>query len=314
MKKIIIPGGTGFIGQALIKDYLPKGYSITVLGRDKNKIQTLFADTVTAVDWDEFSKKPESYLEKNDVIINLTGANISDGRWSDARKKILIDSRIKPTEILAKACATLGDKSPLFYSASGIGRYGLQANLDVGLPTALDEYSEIKPTPDFMYQLATQRENATQVAINAKVPVIHLRFGVVLDKNGGALPQIALPFKLCVGGPVGSGQQPFSWIALTDLCAAIDFLIAHPEITGPVNLVAPKCITQKEFAHSLGNALRRPSIMPSPEWAMRLIFGQMADELLLQGQHVVPTRLLESGFKFTTPDIQGTLNTIYKRN
>ncbi len=138
-----------------------------------------------------------------------------------------------------------------------------------------------------------------------------MRFAVVLDKHGGALPQIAMPFKFFMGGPVGSGRQAFSWISLIDLCRAIEFLIDHDNITGAVNLVAPKCIKQKELAHALGRVLHRPSWLRLPAFIVKLLFGEMGEELLLSGQHVVPTRLLTAGFKYNYPDIDSALEGIY---
>lgn len=310
--KIIIAGGTGFIGQALTQRWLAQEHQITVLGRDKAKVKALFADKVTAIDWQEFETQQTPLLKDCDAIINLCGANIGAKRWSQQRRQEILDSRIKPTKTIATACAQLQTDSPRLFNASAVSYYGLAANTDNGLPTAHDEEEEkIKPSNDFLSTIAHAWEKACQPAVDADIPLTNLRFAVVLAKHGGALPQMALPFYFGMGGRIGSGKQSFAWISLHDLCRAFDFLLQHPELKGPINLVAPKCIKQIELAHALGRAMHRPSLIPMPAWLLTTIFGDMAKELLLSGQHVVPTRLLDAGFTFDHADIDTALQAIY---
>lgn len=308
---ILIAGGTGFIGQQLIQRWY-KTHSITVLGRSIEKIEQQFQNKVTAISWQQFKENPTAVLEKFSIVINLAGASVGEKRWTKERRQEILDSRIKTTEIIANACATLAEKSPRLFNASAIGVYGLQRLQRQALPEAFDENSVLTPRcNDFLADVGRAWEAATHNAKQANVKVTNMRFGVVLDKNGGALPQIAMPFSFFVGGPVGSGRQAFTWISLVDLCRAIEFLIDHENITGDVNLVAPKCIKQKELARALGRSLHRPSWLRLPAFIVKLLFGEMGEELLLSGQHVVPTRLLNAGFKFNYPDIDSALAAIY---
>lgn len=309
----IIAGGTGFIGQHLTRFWLKQEHQVTIIGRDPNKITSLFGDAVNAVSWDAFNDNPADVLKGADAVINLCGANVGSQRWSKARKQKILDSRIKPTTAIATACAKLGDASPRLLNASAIGVYGLQHHRKANLPAPFDENVDINSEPtDFLSDVARQWEAATLPAQEAGVPVTLLRFGVVLDKSGGALKQIAMPYYFGLGGKVGSGEQPFTWISLDDAVSAIDFLCQHNEIQGPVNLVAIRSVSQAEFAAALARALHRPAFFTMPAGLLRLVFGEMADELLLEGQHVVPMRLTNHQFKFKHPDIDTALADIFK--
>ncbi|NKB47325.1 MAG: TIGR01777 family protein [Legionellales bacterium] len=301
--KILIAGGTGFIGQGLVQHWSSHTtHDVTLLSRhQKNTLH-----------WDEFNQAPTTWLTQFDLVINLCGANIGQRRWSTRRKQTILTSRIQPTQTLATHLAKLGNQAPRWFNASAIGIYGIQLNHSHYLPPSLDEQTDLSHPPTcFLAKVGTQWEAATQPAIQAGVPTVLLRFGVVLAKHDGALPQIARPFWWGLGGRIGSGCQPFSWISLKDLCRAIDFLIEHPHVQGPINLVAPKCIRQIEFAHSLAHQLHRPSCFTLPNSIVQLLFGQMGEELLLSGQHVIPSRLLDLGFQFALPDIDSALRNIY---
>lgn len=303
--KIIIAGGTGFIGQALVKHYLDANTRCVVIGRSRDKIKKIFSSAVTAVSRDQLHEQGLQEIKTADLVINLAGENIGEKRWTAARKQEILNSRIIPTHRIAALCATLGKNSPPLFNASAIGVYGLQQSAPTGLPTALDEQTvlDFNNPPDFLAEVARAWEMATGPAKSAGVRVVNMRFGVVLGKNGGALKQLKMPFSLFVGGPIGSGKQPFSWIAMTDLVRAIDFVFAQSDISGPVNMVAPQTVTQQQLAQELGKVLHRPSIMPTPAAILKIIFGQMADELLLRGQHVYPSLLLQRGFQFTYPTL-----------
>lgn len=307
--RIIIAGGTGFIGQYLVQHFRNAENEIIVIGRTKNKIRQIFHDKVGACDWHELESSGLQLIKSADCIINLNGASIGNKRWSDARKKVLVDSRVKYTKILAKLCAKLGKDSPPLINANGVGIYGLQAGLKESLPESFDEQSLINCAnpKEFLVQISCEWEHATTAASEAGVRVVILRSGVVLNKSGGVLAKFLLPFKLGLGGPIGSGTQPFSWVSLEDYARSVEFLIDHPNISGPVNIVAPTCVTQREFANALAKSLNRPAIFPMPAFLVKIIFGEMGEELLLNGQHVVPKILIDAGFKFNQANLDQLL-------
>lgn len=301
--KFIIAGGTGFIGRALTHRWLAVGHQIIIVSRSKEKIKKLFGNQVTAIEWSELNRP---MLENANAIINLAGTGIGDKRWTDKRKKEILQSRVQPTKQLAELCASIGTKSPALFNANGVGIYGSHE-----INSIFTEETPLDTTQDFLATVGREWENALQPAVAAEVRVVKMRFGVVLAKHGGALPKMALPFYFFLGGPIGSGEQPFSWIALSDLSAAIEFLLPKSEFSGVVNLVAPEAITQKQFAKALASILKRPAWLPMPTMAVKLLFGEMGKELLLSGQNVYPKRLLEMGFNFQSPDIQTALFSIY---
>lgn len=284
--KILIAGASGLIGQALVAAWQDQ-HDIVVLGRDVVKLKKVFPQQ-TAITWTQLQS-----VEGFDVVINLAGANIGQGRWTAKRKQVILNSRVTATQQLAALCAK-ASSPPRLLSASAIGVYGLSAELQV-----FDEQSAL-PTPpqDFLAEVGAAWEAALSEAEQAGVPVTKMRFGVVLARHGGALAKMLPVFKLGLGGPIGSGQQPFSWVALADIVRAITFVIEHPELTGPVNIVAPEVATQKQFAQALGKALHRPAFFPLPAWLVKLQFGQMGEELLLNGVSVKSQKLIEAGFVF----------------
>jgi uncharacterized protein (TIGR01777 family) len=290
--KILIAGGTGFIGQALVADRKHK--------HDEVKIITRYGQQTDYINWSDLTI---NNIKSADVIINLAGANIGEKKWSAERKKIILSSRVETTKKLAGLCAQLGSSAPMLLNASAIGIYGLQETLKNNLPPALDEKTALKPATDFLSEVAQAWEQATAMAKQAGVRVVNMRFSVVLDKSGGVLKQLRLPYLFGMGGKVASGEQAFSWIALSDLINAIDFVITHRELSGAINFVAPQSVKQKEFAKQFAYALNRPSFMITPAWLLKLFFGQMADELLINGQHVVPTALINAGFEFQYPTL-----------
>lgn len=309
---ILIIGGTGFIGQALVRNLLRQGHEITVVSRRVETVRQIFGKRVYAASLQEIAETHGVIYQDIDVVFNLAGMNIGDKRWTPTRKKEIFDSRVLITRETAKFCALEGKKSLQLFNASAIGVYGLQYSEAHGLPPGLDESTPIDyhHFSDFLSKIAREWEQATESAAHANLRVVNMRFGVVLGQDGGVLEKLKAPFLMGLGGTLGNGQQPFSWIALEDLIAAIDFLLPRTEVTGPINLVAPNAVTQKQLAQDLGRALHRPAWLRTPAFVLKLAFGQMADELLLNGQHVVPKRLLELGFKFRYPTIQETLDAI----
>lgn len=309
----IIAGGTGLIGTALCESLLKQSHRVAVIGRSKEKIHRQFGNRVNALLWDELT---EEQLQHAGCIINLTGAGVAEKRWSEERKKVILTSRIQATEKLVSLLINLGESAPALFNASAIGIYGLQPQEAFGLPPKLDEETELDfhHAPDFLAQVGRMWELATHKAVKHNVRVVNMRFGVVLSKKGGALPQMAMPFHFGMGGTVGSGQQPISWVTLHDVIRAIQFLQDNPALSGPVNIVSPGCVVQRIFAKTLGNVLRRPSLMPLPAFVVKAMFGEMGRELLLEGQHVYPKRLLNAGFQFDYPDIFSALSSIYEKN
>lgn len=304
---ITIAGGTGFIGQFLVKGLLNEGHQLTVITRSRGKVQQLFGDRVTVLDWNTLRQYGSGTLVNCDLLINLCGAGIADERWSKARKQELITSRIKPTATLAKYCLELGAQAPALFNASAIGIYGTQKPRENDLPDALDEDAPMpNRSMDFAQEIVQNWEAALKPAQLAGVRVVKMRFGVVLG-HGGALKKLLPAYKLGLGGKLGSGQQPFSWICLIDILRALLFCYEHKDIHGAVNFVAPNCVTQAQFAKTLGTLLKRPTFLKTPEFVMQAAYGELADDLLLNGQHIVPKILLEHGFAFQYPTLKEAL-------
>ncbi len=304
---ILIAGGTGFIGQALTDYYLDNGHQVSILGRSKDKIKTTFDSKVTAVTWDDLATKAEDILAGVHCLINLTGANIGTRKWGVERKKIIRRSRIETTDSLAKICAKLGKQAPVFFNASAVGVYGAKPS-----EQACTEATEINfdDAPDFLSEVGRAWEKATLPAENQGIRVIKLRLGVVLG-DGGVLKKLEPFYQRGLGGVIGSGQQPFPWIAIQDVIRAIDFIYQHKSLSGPINLVAPAHDSQCDFAKALGKAMRRPTWLTTPAWLIQLLYGQMGQELLLQGQTASPERLQQENFTFECANLESALNPLY---
>lgn len=308
--KWIIAGGTGFIGEHLVRYFSNKGVEFAILGRDVNHVQKVFGNSVHALTWQGLTAGGEDLLQQYSLIINLAGANIGAKPWSEARREELLESRIQTAKLLSDLCASLGKDSPALFNASAVGIYPLQQNLQEG---AMDEATVIdfNSYPTFSAEITRKWESQTFVARDKGVRVVNMRFAVVLGSNGGALQKMVLPFKLGLGGVIGSGEQPFPWVHITDLMRAVEFLWEHKSLEGPVNIVSPGSVNQREFAKVLGTVLKRPTFLKTPAWALKLPLGQMAEELLLQGSQVYPKKLLEAGFSFKFPDIQTAFKDLY---
>lgn len=301
--KIMITGATGMIGSALVA-YMQDQHTLTLVGRSYDKIRAHFSDRHAIVTWDKLKTQGETFIHSQDVIINLAGENIGDNRWSASQKEKIINSRTDATGCIAKMCASLGKNAPRILNASAVGIYGFSSH------EIFTEKSVLKTPDGFLSTVGTLWEQALLPAEKANVPIVKMRFGVVLSKKGGALKKMLPAFQLGLGAVLGSGKQLFSWIALSDLIRAIDFLISHPEITGPVNLVSPHVVSQTDFAKALAHALHRPCFMRLPAWFIHFLFGQMGDELLLQGQSVKSEKLLQAGFQFQLDTIHKAFDAI----
>ena len=297
--RVVIAGGTGLIGRALVRALVDGGDSVVVLTRRPERTAGL-PDGVEAVGWDGRTLGPwVERLEGADVLVNLAGANIGAGRWTAARKALLRESRLASTGALVEALRRLSARPRVFLQASAVGYYG---------PCAPEEEvtEDHPPGDDFLGRLAREWEAASAPAEELGVRRVLLRTGVVLSREGGALPRMLLPFRLGLGGRLGSGRQPFPWIHIADEVGAIRFLMEREGARGPYNLTAPNPVSNAEFTRILARVLGRPALIPVPAFALRLAFGEMGD-LLLTGQRAVPRRLLEAGYAFRFPDLEAAL-------
>jgi uncharacterized protein (TIGR01777 family) len=240
-----------------------------------------------------------THLEGLDAVVHLAGENIADGRWTDEKKRRIRESRVQGTRALCEALAQLENKPKVLVCASAIGYYGDRGE------TLVDENSSAGG--GFLSDVCQEWEQATEPARKAGIRVVNLRIGVVLSPKGGALAKMLLPFQMGAGGNLGSGKQYMSFVALDDVVGAIYHALTTESLSGPVNAVAPNPVRNSEFTKALGKVLHRPTIAPVPAFGARLLFGEMADALLLSSTRVAPTRLLESGYKFQCPDIDSAL-------
>jgi uncharacterized protein len=294
--KIVIAGGTGFIGQALVARWNQDGHQLRVLSRRPRGAHE--------VEWtpDGTSGPWASTLDGADAVVNLAGESIASGRWTAARKGRIRDSRIRATRSLVAAIESVPRRPTVFLSGSAIGYYGPRGDEPVT--------EETPPGDDFLASVCREWEGEALKAARW-TRVVLLRTGIVLERDGGALPQMALPFKLFAGGPVGSGRQYQPWIHRDDWVGMATWALRTPEMTGPLNVTAPNPVTNREFAQTLGRILHRPAIMPAPAFAMRAALGEMADALLLTGARVIPARAQALGFAFRYPTLEAALRAIY---
>lgn len=311
--KILITGATGLVGHALI-DSLSQQHSLTIAGRSIKKLNTTFKNKYISVSNQSLMRNAANILKEVDCVINLAGENIGAKRWSAQQLKKINDSRVELTTCLATAAASLGaEHAPRLINASAIGIYGLQPTIEQQVNTTYDETSPLPQNPtDELSKIGLAWEGALAPAINASISVAKLRFGVILAKEGGALAKLLPSFKLGGGAILGSGKQPFTWVALPDVIRAIEFMIQHPNLSGAYNVVAPELVDQATFAKTLAKVLNKPCFMPMPEIAVKMLFGKMGEELLLNGQRVAPTGLLNTGFEFEYPRLESALQFILK--
>ncbi len=298
--KVIVTGSTGLVGRALVKSLLADGHEVTRLVR--GEAQGFKAPGTAAVHWNpERGEIDARALEGHDAAVHLAGENVGEGRWDEEKKRRILESRVKGTRLLAETLAGLREKPRVLVSASATGFYG-----DRGEEVLREESASGE---DFLAGVCREWEKATLAASQAGIRVVHMRIGIVLAGEGGALQKMLTPFKMGVGGRLGSGRQYMSWIALEDLVGAIEHALAEEELHGPVNAVAPRPVTNEEFTKTLGHVLGRPTIFPVPGFALRLAVGEMAD-VLLGGQRVEPARLKESGYQFKQPELEGALRSV----
>ena len=293
--KILISGSHGLVGSALIKSLEQDG------GHEIFRLVRHYPESSSEIEW-----SPDRYsialarIEGFDAVVHLAGESIAEGRWTDEKKRRIRESRVKGTRLLGDALANLSSPPKTMISASAIGYYGNRGD------EVLTEASAAGK--DFLSDVCVEWEKATALATEKGIRVVNTRFGIILDANGGALAKMLPPFRMGIGGRIGSGKQWMSWIALDDVVGGIKFALTNETLSGPVNFAAPNPVTNAEFTKTLGRALSRPTIFPIPAFGVRLVFGEMADALLLASARVEPAKLLASRFVFRQKDLQTTLD------
>jgi len=303
---VIISGATGFIGQSLALNLAESGHEVIALTRDPQKAAAGFGSRTRPVRWD--GRSSDGWLELASgalALINLAGENIGAGRWTDRKKQEILRSRIEAGRAFMDAIGKSRVRPKTLIQASAIGFYGARNDEE------LDESSSTGR--GFLAGMVREWEESTAAASSFGVRRVVIRSGLVLDGDGGVLPRFLRQFKLLVGGPLGSGKQWMSWIHRRDEVAAIRFLLEREDLAGVFNLTAPGPLTMKGFARTLGGVIRRPAWLPVPAFLLRLLFGQMAEETILSGQRVLPQALLKAGFRFSYPDLEGSLLEILRR-
>jgi len=300
--KIAIGGSTGLVGSELVPFLTTGGHEVARLTRGGKPSP----DDKPGIDWSPSEGRIDSAgLEGCDAVVHLGGDNIAEGRWTEGKKRLIRDSRVNSTSLLAKTLAGLTSPPQVFICASAIGYYSNRGQ------ETLTEESE--PGTGFLAETCQAWEAATKPAADAGIRVVNLRIGVVLSPQGGALKKMLLPFKLGGGGVVGDGRQWWSWVCVDELPRIILHCIQTESLSGPVNATAPGAVDNREFTKTLGRVLRRPTIVPMPAFAVKAAFGEMGEELLLASTHVVPKRLQESDYDFAFPELEPALRHLLGR-
>ena len=299
---VLIFGGTGFVGRNLTDELLSNGYQVFVATRNRQKIVNDLASKMKIIEWDNHSPLSSiSELQDIDVVINLAGEPIGNRRWSNSVKQEILASRIRTTCAIVSAIKGRNIQPRVLINASAVGYYG---------PCQDEEITEIEESgQDFLAQVCQDWENEAYKAQSDLTRVVIIRIGVVLGREG-ALNRMRIPFRFYIGGPLGKGNQWLSWIHIKDLTSMIRFVIENEELTGPINATAPDSVTMREFSHVLGEVMNRPSWLPVPTWILKIALGQMA-EMLLNGQRVVPNKIINAGFEFRFPKLKSALENVF---
>ena len=297
ISRILVSGVSGPIGAALLPSLKTRGYEVTRLVRGP-------ATDDAQISWNPSQPIAPDSISRFDAVIHLAGESIV-GRWTKAKKAKIRDSRVVGTTNLAEAIAQAKRKPEVFVCSSAIGFYGDRGN------EILKEQS--MPGTGFLADVCREWETATQMAARAGIRTVQMRTGVVLSPEGGALGKMLTPFKMGVGGKIGNGRQWMSWIHVQDMVGAIHHILKSDLLQGPVNMVAPKPVTNAEFTKTLGSVLSRPAILPMPAFAVKLAFGEMGETVLLASQRVEPTQLVMSGYPFRFTSLRASLESLLKR-
>lgn len=290
--KIVITGGSGFIGQKVTELLLAEGHTVVILTRKEKRS----SGKVKFIRWLKEGATPEKEIRKADAFINLAGVSINDGRWSKSHQKQIYESRMTATDELLRIISLLPEKPSVLVNASAIGIYPATLN-------AVYTENSLETATDFLGKTVSDWETKAKQVENHSIRLVYMRFGVVLGKEGGALPLMALPYRLFVGGKVGSGEQWVSWVHVMDVVRAIVFAIKNDQLRGPVNVTSPSPLRMNDFGKTIGSVLHRPHWLPVPSFAMKMVLGQKS-ALVLEGQHVIPQVLQEEGFEFMFPTLR----------
>lgn len=295
-KKILIAGASGLVGRRLVGYLSLQGHFVSQLARPySGKI-----NKTPQVAWDPRKEEiNDSDLEQFDVIINLAGDNIGEGAWTPTKKKRIRESRIKTTKTLVDAINRMKKPPELFINASAIGVYGNRGIKELG--------EDSQPGSGFLADVCTEWEDAASKVNQEKVRLVVARIGVVLTLAGGMIGKLITPFMAGLGGKIGSGDQYISWIAIDDLLEAMEYIIFHDDLSGPINLTSPKPCTNNDFTQVLGKTIRRPTVVPMPEAAAKAAFGEMAEDTMLSSTRVIPEKLMLNGYNFRYPTIERAL-------
>jgi uncharacterized protein (TIGR01777 family) len=309
--KIVVAGGTGFLGRPLTGSLAADRHDVVVLTRRASATSEPARrggrSSVRAVTWSPGATGAwRGEIDGADAVVNLAGESIAGGRWSRARKHRILDSRVRATRSLAAAIAEAARPPGVFVSGSAVGYYGPHGNEIVTEETAAGT--------DFLAGVCAQWEAEANRASGAHTRVVCVRTGLVLERDGGALPPMLLPFKVGVGGRAGSGHQYWPWIHRDDWVSLIQWVLQTPSVIGPLNATAPTPVTNLAFARALGRALHRPSLFPAPRFVLRAVLGEMADALVLSGQRAVPAKAAALGFTFRYEQLDEALNSLLRRS
>lgn len=303
--KVLLFGGTGFVGKNLVRELTAQGSQVIVVTRNAQKSPKGPGQNVHTLEWDNISPlgpvltafEDAAVLKGIDVVVNLAGESIGSRRWTSAVKAEILASRVRTTRAVVGAINEGIITPEVLINASAVGYYGPRHDEEIT--------EEEKGGQDFLAQVCREWENEAYQVDNDRTRVVTLRLGIVIGPEG-ALGRMILPFKFYLGGPMGTGKQWLPWIHAEDLVRLISFVIGHRELAGSINAVAPQTVRMEEFSKTLGEVLQRPSWLPVPEFLLRLVLGQMA-EMLIYGQRAVPRKVLDAGFAYTFPELKGAL-------
>ncbi len=302
-RRVLLTGGTGFIGRALVQTFLQAGYRVTVFTRYPASRRRRMPPEVQLAPWKPDPEALRPWLEQADAVVNLVGANIAAGRWTQKRKAELYNSRVQAGRVLSQAWEKASPRPRVLLQMSAVGYYGNRGE------EILTE--ESPPGTDFLARLCVDWEAATQPVEALGTRRVVMRTGIVLGRGGGALPLMALPVRLGLGGPLGDGRHYMPWIHLQDVVGAMRFFLEREETQGVYNLTAPHPVTNEEFVRTLARVLRRPAFFRVPAWVLRLVLGELA-EALLASQRAIPARLLRAGYAFSFQHLEPALRDLLK--